>query len=45
MKRVIVEIGKFYATFFEDKHGMHASTAKWHDPGGIVTYPDNIFYI
>ena len=45
MKRILAEIGKFYAIFFEDEQGKHATTAKLHDHGGIVTYPDNIFYI
>jgi len=40
MKKVLDENGKFYATFFEDVEGKHATTSILHDPGGIVTYPD-----
>lgn len=40
MKRGLAGIGKFYAAFFEDKRGRHATTTILVDSGGIVTFID-----
>ncbi len=41
IQAVLAPDGKFYATFFEDTDGSHKTSVMEHDPGGIVTHPDN----